>query len=57
MPANRQDIAAQRVLVKHGFSRDLASLLLRDYQDAVAHCARHPVTTPLSEQEAGSFKH
>ncbi len=57
MPAKRQDMAVQRILVKHGFSRDLASLLLRDYEDAVAHCARHPVTTPLSEQEAGSFKH
>jgi glutamate decarboxylase len=57
MPAKRQDMAVQRILVKHGFSRDLASLLLRDYGDAVAHCARHPVTTPLSEQEAGSFKH
>ena len=49
MPAKRQDMAVQRILVKHGFSRDLACLLLRDYADAVAHCARHPVTTPLSE--------
>ena len=57
MPAQRQDMAVQRILVKHGLSRDLASLLLCDYEDAVAHFARHPVTTPLSEQEAGSFKH
>ena len=57
MPAKRQDMVVQRILVKHGFSRDLANLLLRDYEDAVAHCARHPVTTRLSEQEAGSFKH
>ena len=57
MSAKRQDMVVHRILVKHGFSRDLASLLLRDYDDAVAHCARHPVTTPLSEQEAGSFKH
>ena len=57
MPANRQDMAVQRILVKQGFSRDLASLLLRDYQDAVDHFGRHPVTTPMSEQEAGGFTH
>ncbi len=57
MPANRQDMAVQRILVKHGFSRDLASLLLRDYEDAVVHFERHPVTIPMSQQEAGGFKH
>ncbi|MCA9875668.1 MAG: glutamate decarboxylase [Ardenticatenaceae bacterium] len=57
MPANRQDLAVQRILVRHGFSRDLASLLMDDYRDAVNHFVKHPVTTPLSEEEAGSFKH
>lgn len=57
LPANREDLAIQRILVKHGFSRDLASLLLDDYRDAVAHFERHPVSTPLSEEESGSFKH
>ncbi|MFN8467851.1 MAG: glutamate decarboxylase [Caldilineaceae bacterium] len=57
MPANRQDMAVQRILVKHGFSRDLASLLMQDYCDALSHFDRHPVTSPLTEEEAGSFKH
>lgn len=57
LPPNREDLAIQRILVKHGFSRDLANLLLDDYKDAVAHFARHPVTTPLSEDEGGGFKH
>ncbi|MCB0226244.1 MAG: glutamate decarboxylase [Anaerolineae bacterium] len=57
LPPNREDLAIQRILIRHGFSRDLASLLLTDYRDAVAHFDRHPVTTPLSEEEAGSFKH
>lgn len=57
LPADREDLAIQRILVKHGFSRDLASLLLEDYKDAVAHFARHPVSVPLSEEESGSFKH
>lgn len=57
LPANREDLAIQRILVKHGFSRDMAGLLLDDYVDAVAHFDRHPVTIPLSEEESGSFKH
>jgi glutamate decarboxylase len=57
LPPKREDLAIQRILVKHGFSRDLASLLLDDYQDAVNHFAKHPVSTPLSEEESGSFKH
>ena len=57
LPADREDLAIQRILVKHGFSRDLASLLLNDYEDAVAHFAKHPVSVPLSEEESGSFKH
>jgi len=57
LPANREDLAIQRILVKHGFSRDLASLLLNDYRDAVAHFDNHPVGIPLSEEEGGSFKH
>lgn len=57
LPPNRQDLAIQRILVRHGFSRDLGSLLLDDYARALAHFERHPVTSPLSEQESGSFKH
>lgn len=57
LPANREDLAIQRILVKHGFSRDLASLLLDDYREAMAHFDRHPVNIPLSENEGGSFKH
>jgi glutamate decarboxylase len=57
MPAHREDMAVQRILVKQGFSRDLASLLLDDYRDALSHFDQHPVTTPMTEAEAGSFHH
>jgi glutamate decarboxylase len=57
LPANRQDLAIQRILVKHGFSKDLASLMMNDYVDAVNHFTRHPVSKPLTEEEAGGFKH
>lgn len=57
LPPKREDLAIQRILVKHGFSRDLASLLLDDYRNAVAHFEKHPVTTPISAEESSGFKH
>ncbi|TRU12324.1 MAG: glutamate decarboxylase [Microcystis sp. Msp_OC_L_20101000_S702] len=36
MPKNRQDLTVQRVVIKEGFSRDMAELLLRDIRSAIA---------------------
>jgi glutamate decarboxylase len=57
LPPNREDLVIQRILVKHGFSRDLADLFLVAYLDAVNHFSKHPVSVSLSEAEAGGFKH
>ena len=51
------DISVQRVLVRLGVSRDLISLLLDDFRDAVAHFGKHPITVPMSKQEASGFNH
>jgi glutamate decarboxylase len=51
------DIAVQRILVRLGVSYDMASLLLDDFRDAVAHFAKHPVTVPMSKEETGGFNH
>jgi len=57
MPANRQDMVIQRILVRHGVSRDLASLLLDDFRRALDFFAKHPVTHPLTDDEAAGFNH
>jgi glutamate decarboxylase len=57
LPKNREDLAIQRILVRHDFSRDLGNLLLDDYKRALQHLDKHPMTNPLTEQEAGSFNH
>jgi len=57
MPAHREDLAIQRILVRVGFGRDEASLLMDDYRAAIEHFDRHPITVPMSEAEAGSFHH
>jgi glutamate decarboxylase len=57
LPPNRQDLAIQRILARHGFSLDLADLLLDDYKRALAHFDRHPVAVPVGEHEGGGFRH
>jgi glutamate decarboxylase len=57
MPANRQDLVIQRILVRHGVSRDLASLLLDDMQRSLDYFKKHPVSEPLREEEAGGYRH
>jgi glutamate decarboxylase len=51
------DVAVQRILVRQGLSRDLASLLLTDLEAAIGHFARHPVTVNMTKEEAGGFSH
>jgi glutamate decarboxylase len=57
MPANRQDLPVQRILVRQGFDRDAASLLMGDYRAAIEHFDRHPIVASMTEEEAGTFHH
>ncbi len=57
MPADREDLVVQRILVRHGVSRDLASLLIDDIKRALEYFEAHPVTKPLTESEASGFNH
>jgi glutamate decarboxylase len=57
LPPNRQDLAVQRIVVRHDLSRDLARELAEDYRRAVQHMNDHPVTKPLTAAEASGFHH
>ncbi|MFO1037256.1 MAG: glutamate decarboxylase [Geminicoccaceae bacterium] len=57
MPKDIEDIVIQRILCKHGFTKDLASLLLDDMKKQIAILNEHAPKKPLTEKEAGSFKH
>lgn len=57
MPANREDLVVQRILVRHGVSLDLAALLIEDFKRTLAYFDKHPVSKPLSEEEGGGFNH
>jgi glutamate decarboxylase len=57
LPKDREDLAIQRILVRHDFSRDLADLLLADYKRAMEHLNKHPLTNSLTPEEASGFHH
>ncbi|PQO47614.1 glutamate decarboxylase [Blastopirellula marina] len=57
LPDNQSDQVIQRILVRHGVSRDLGSLLLEDMARSIEYFEGHPVGQPLTEEEAGGFHH
>ena len=56
MPENRTDLAICRIVVRHGFSRDLAGLLLRDMRQVLDRFAQEPDRRP-SAIKVESFSH
>lgn len=57
LPANCEKQAIQRILVRNGVSRDLATLLIDNIKAALAHIEAHPIQQSLSEEEASGFHH
>ena len=57
MPANRNDLVVQRMLVRLGVSRDLAGLLLDDLRNAIKHFKKNPTVKSLTRQSAGGYHH
>jgi glutamate decarboxylase len=57
MPANREDLVIQRILVRHGVSRDLAALLIEDMKRCLEYFAAHPISTPLTAEEGTGYHH
>jgi glutamate decarboxylase len=61
MPPNREDLVIQRILVRHGFTGEMADQLLLEMQSALDHLAQHPPEHPakltLASAEASSHDH
>jgi glutamate decarboxylase len=55
MPANRQQMAIQRVVVRNGFTHDLAGMLVRDIQRHLEWFVSQPGFTPT--MEGAGFHH
>jgi glutamate decarboxylase len=57
LPPDREDLAIQRVLVRHDFSRDLAGLLLDDCRRALVMLDKHGPKESLTPEEGTAFHH
>lgn len=57
MPAEREDLVIMRILVRHGFSRDMADLLIADLQHCVDFFAKHPIVNGSDADESSNFNH
>ncbi len=56
LPANLEDLVIQRILIRHGFSYDMADLLLKDFQQAVKFLLSHS-NPSYSSDNIGGFSH
>jgi glutamate decarboxylase len=54
-PANCEDVAAIRIVVKNGFTRDLADLLVQDIRTTIDYLCR--LAAPLPADEGETFHH
>ncbi|WP_280445890.1 glutamate decarboxylase [Nocardia brasiliensis] len=57
LPAHRENEIIMRAVIRHGFTVDMADLLLADFDRCVKQLARHPFSTSLTRREAGGFTH
>ncbi len=56
MPANDEDVAVLRIVVKEGFSRDMADLLLEDLKRILQHFADQPDNKPKKPEKRDKYR-
>ena len=57
LPKNCEDITIQRIVIRHGFTHDLANLLIEDLNTAVEYFKNQPISQFITEKESGGFNH
>ena len=57
LPKNRQDLAVQRIVVRYGFSRDLALTLLADMRECLATFAKYARDPAMDDAPRKGFWH
>ncbi|TWT58823.1 Glutamate decarboxylase beta [Thalassoglobus neptunius] len=57
LPAHLDDLPVQRILVRHGVSRDLGTLLVADIKRAIEYFEKHPVQNSMTAKDASGFHH
>ncbi len=54
---NLENTVLMRLVLRHGFSRELGDLFLDDLKRALAYFEKHPLTTPQNTNELNIFDH
>ncbi len=57
MPEHVTSLVVMRLVIRQGFSMDMACLFLRDFANALDFLRRHPSPSRRIEEESGSFSH
>jgi glutamate decarboxylase len=57
LPSNCQQTVVQRILVRHGISKDLVSALVENIKEAIEYFDKHPISMPLTNSEASGYRH
>jgi len=57
LPANAESMVIQRVLIRHGFSRDMAQLMIDDLKRCIDYFKKHPVVNNSTKEESETFHH
>jgi glutamate decarboxylase len=57
MRPNITDVVVMRLIIRHGFSRDMANLMLGDFRRTIDHLGKHPARKPLTAADGTSFTH
>lgn len=57
LPANAQGVTVMRILVRHGFSRDMADRVLEDLRQADEHFTAHPQLSANGASRETVFTH
>ena len=57
LPDNLNNVVVMRVVVRHGFSRDMASMLIDNIKKSIAFLEKHPLAESEIPDITGSFNH
>ncbi|MBR4107406.1 MAG: glutamate decarboxylase [Akkermansia sp.] len=57
LPAHVEDTVVMRIMVRQGFTMDMASLLIEDMKRGIDFLSQHTTAQHLEESEAMAFKH
>jgi glutamate decarboxylase len=57
MLPNITEVVVMRLLIRHGFSRDMADLMLDDFRRSIEHLQKHPGQKPLTAADGTAFTH